>query len=302
MKIPPFLLILIFLIGCEPEPQPETKEDPTKAEQGSLYEGDVIIHEDGDILPYKSGGMVKAAVKTKGLWINNIVYYSIDPNLPMQYRVHDAIAEWEKYTNLKFVERTTEANYVYFTIGGGCSSYIGMIGGRQSVTLSNSCTTGNTIHEIGHAVGMWHEHSRADRDNHITVNYTNIRAGYEYNFRTHSELDWTNSSIDATTNLDFGSIMMYGAYAFTSNGLPAITKKDGSTYRVQRYALSEGDIEGVSKIYPVSGEPEFVNGKLYSLYGLTVLRYNDLWYYRTKYGYKRVELRPRGDSYAWYWV
>lgn len=282
-----------------------------------LFEGDIIIPKSKN----KS-----ASISESYLWNTNTIPYTIDANLEGKYRVHNAISHWEEKTNIRFVERTTQSDYVYFTTGSGCSSYIGQIGGRQEVKLSSSCSTGNTIHEIGHAVGLWHEHTRADRDEYVKILWDNIRDGREHNFTKYTETSW--GGIDLTSELDFTSIMMYGSYFFSSNGYPTITTLDGSTYSVQRYGLSKQDIEGINILYPDLSDTDWdkdgilntedecpneageslnngcpwVHGQEYTLFGVTVLRYNDNWYFKTIYGYKRVEMRPRGDSYAWYWL
>ena len=56
-----------------------------------------------------------------------------------------------------------------------CFSMIGRQGGKQQISLGNGCgQIGVAIHEIMHALGFFHEQSRRDRDNYITINFGNI--------------------------------------------------------------------------------------------------------------------------------
>ena len=88
-------------------------------------------------------------------------------------------------TCIKFVPRTDEKDYVFIERGEmntGCSSYVGRVGGKQKVNLeAPGCVKAGTVsHELIHALGFRHEHSRTDRDDFITVQWDNIKEGMNY--------------------------------------------------------------------------------------------------------------------------
>jgi hypothetical protein len=77
-------------------------------------------------------------------WPFRTVPYVINTALPavMQTRATDAIAHWESNTEMDFVPRTTEADYVEFINGNECSSFVGRAGNRQVVNLSTGKPSG----------------------------------------------------------------------------------------------------------------------------------------------------------------
>jgi len=148
------------------------------------------------------------------------------------------------------------------------------------ITLEVKCSTGSTIHEIGHTVGLWHEQSRMDRNTYIDILYENIEVGKEHNFMTYGER--MVDGAEYTEELDFKSIMMYGPMAFSKNGYPTIVKIDGSTYSPNQSALSSGDIEGINNMYSESApsyDPKYRNGNYYEIDGVRVFRMHDKWYF-----------------------
>ncbi|KAK5982563.1 Zinc metalloproteinase [Trichostrongylus colubriformis] len=98
--------------------------------------------------------------------------------------------------------------------GKGCWSYVGKLGGIQELSLGVGCASiDKASHEIGHALGFFHTHSRHDRDQFITVNKENILPKKLKQFALHSpEL---NNNYNIT--YDYGSVMHYGATSWSSD-------------------------------------------------------------------------------------
>ena len=69
--------------------------------------------------------------------------------------------------------------WAFFLIFIRCCSYVGRRGGRpQAISIGENCDKfGIVVHELGHVIGFWHEHTRPDRDNHIQIIYQNIQEG-----------------------------------------------------------------------------------------------------------------------------
>lgn len=183
---------------------------------------------------------------SKARWTGAVVPYVIDANLPQPSRVTGAMSHIESNTGkVTFVPRTTQRDYVRFVRSNGCASSVGKVGGAQLVYLADGCSTGNTIHEISHALGMYHEQSRCDRDSFVRILTENIARGYENNFSVQC------GSASDVLAYDEGSIMHYDPYAFSANGLPTIVSLRGLDRLMgQRSGLSNTDEGTINSMYP----------------------------------------------------
>ncbi|AKF85068.1 hypothetical protein MFUL124B02_08830 [Myxococcus fulvus 124B02] len=196
-----------------------------------------------------SGPRAQGLVKTdpSSRWPNAVVPYIVDSGAPNQNRIQDAINHWHARSHVRFVLRTaTNASqypdYLRIQSGTGCYSSYGRQGGEQGTWLDGSCSTATIIHELGHVLGLDHEHNRQDRDTYVIIRWENIVPGGAYAFQQN------NNDDDDFFAYDYRSIMHYGPMQGSKNGRPTIEARNGQTVG-QSNALSTLDVVTITRVY-----------------------------------------------------
>ena len=165
--------------------------------------------------------------------------------------ITQAMDHWEARTCIRFVPRTTELDYVGIFPGGGCYSYVGRIGGYQGISVGRRCFAFyTTLHEIGHALGFYHEQMRPDRDEHVQIISDKIVAGAESEFEKLSD-----SLVDSLgVGYDYNSIMHYDANLYSRDGSPTIIALDPDIPIGKARGLSDLDVEQTNRLYNCPSE------------------------------------------------
>uniref|UniRef100_A0A4X2JP49 Metalloendopeptidase n=1 Tax=Vombatus ursinus TaxID=29139 RepID=A0A4X2JP49_VOMUR len=168
--------------------------------------------------PVESAPRVRRATTSRAerIWPGGVIPFVIGGNFTGSQRAifKQAMRHWEKHTCVTFIERTDEESFIVFSYRTcGCCSYVGRRGGGpQAISIGKNCDKfGIVAHELGHVVGFWHEHTRPDRDQHVTIIRENIQQGQEYNFLK-MEAGEVNSLGET---YDFDSIMHYARNTFS---------------------------------------------------------------------------------------
>ncbi|KAK6326643.1 hypothetical protein J4Q44_G00022880 [Coregonus suidteri] len=156
-------------------------------------------------------------------------------------------------TCVDFKPREAEPNYLLIIEDEGCYSYVGnQRWGNQSLSIGLGCGHIAIIeHEFLHALGFWHEQSRYDRDDHVTIVWENIEEGKEHNFEKRS----ASQTSTLGTPYDYTSVMHYGKDDFTNgNGSTIITKQPEYQNVIgQRLDMSFNDVLKLNTLYNCNG-------------------------------------------------
>lgn len=178
------------------------------------------------------------------LWPGAVMPYVVDPSLSGSDQ-NDLAAAIERVnqTTLKLRPATAaDADHLVFVNRGrGCYSYYGRIGGPQDVHVGG-CGSSTMIHEILHAAGFYHEHSRPDRDQYISVMWEEIVDGEQSNFEI-------NEGARVYGAYDFQSIMHYSERAFSKRGQKTIVSKVQGVTVGGASDMSPTDIAGINELY-----------------------------------------------------
>jgi len=216
----------------------------------NIYEGDIVLEQVDQPNPSGVGNNGIGIIYPANFWpkVGNVfqVPYTITSG---DQKVVDSINSFNSIFSgfMQWVPRTSEPDYVDFNLDVNdhsrvCNSSVGRVGGKQTIGGSIDCA--NQLHEMGHAVGLFHEQSRSDRNTFVNVLHPNIVKTLAINF------DQIQDNGQDVGLYDYASIMHYGATTFSKNGQPTLGSIPAGIPLVSAYpGYSAGDIDTVKRIY-----------------------------------------------------
>ncbi|MDR0206489.1 MAG: hypothetical protein LBI45_04450 [Bacteroidales bacterium] len=227
-----------------------------------LKRNELTGNEEWSLPPVEMSAPKAVRYKLHLTWGKTIEYMWNAASSSTKTGVLSAMADWRSAANNKitFSEITNNVNWnktcwimgwKYFLRISTVSS--GNFSGRSTLgkvpwaimDFKSSAGTSTFRHELGHTLGLYHEHQRRDRDDYITYNSNNIESGTGSNF---SKMTAGSDNYYGST-FDFNSIMIYSSYAFSKNGNATLTKKDGSTWGYTT-DISATDKNVIRQMYP----------------------------------------------------
>ncbi|XP_056618780.1 meprin A subunit beta-like [Triplophysa dalaica] len=179
------------------------------------------------------------------------VPYVLSADLSVKYKgiILRAFEQFRLKSCIDFKPRTTETYYISVVTSKGCSSYIGRkVPQSQNLSIGDGCgTIASVEHLFLHALGFYHEHTRYDRDDYVTIKHQNIKAGDESKFDKVSQ----NLSSVQGTPYDYMSLMHYGKDSYSNgNGSTIITKRPEFQDMIgQNLDMSEYDAIELNRLY-----------------------------------------------------
>ncbi len=194
----------------------------------------LTIDQASDLWPRGSSGIVE-------------VPYTIENGDAM--RINEAIRQFNELFAgiIQWVPRAQQADFVAFDLkdkeARSCFSNVGRIGGRQVIGGFFECSVGTLLHEMGHAIGMWHSQQDASAANFVDVKLSNFDARFRSNVLPIFDTQ-------RFSGYDYVSTMQYSVTAFASSADPVtIRSKPAGIPLRPLVGYSLADVDAIKRLY-----------------------------------------------------
>ena len=249
-----------------------------------IFFKDMILGSTASLKPLSNKAQLDSMNQTAGygidgpgsrkLWKGGLILLELDNQLPSATLVnlYKAMIVWNEATNIHFAITKQIENLVATghselesllekrvfverskSFQTECASNVGKVSrGQNLIILHELCGYDSTLHELGHTIGLLHEHMRPDRDQYIQVNKENVRllTGWDDEKINRNFDPKPNFGETFGTQYDLMSIMHYPERLEGSN-LPMFSVANSESMKIGRQEkLSENDIKTVNSMYP----------------------------------------------------
>ena len=177
-------------------------------------------------------------------WENGQIPYCFVDNFTVaeQRVIENAMHTWMLSGKITFIRKTYPDTFmllIYKDSGNWAT-----MGFQENAELTLKNIDSQTVeHELGHVIGLQHEHQRPDRDKYILIMTQNIDPSNAYNFDKLPRNYWGYSY--SQIPFDYNSIMIYDTNAFSINGKSTII----STTPINNNCISNFDLDKVILMY-----------------------------------------------------
>lgn len=162
--------------------------------------------------------------------------------------IREAMGAWESVCGVRF-EKVSPRSSAYKITRVNANEWLSSIGENNSqchmIFGRYYSDVDVIIHELGHCLGLMHEHQRPDRDEYVIIIWSNILSGKEYNFDIVDNPLYVEQDLD----YDFNSIMHYDSRGFSINGTPTIIPVDSGNVIAPSDSITDLDASKARAIY-----------------------------------------------------
>ncbi|CAF1167167.1 unnamed protein product [Adineta steineri] len=181
-------IVSLYAIGLHAVPLVKENYVRNPEEMGGHFQGDMVFPDD---IPRGA-----AHRPTWQRWPGGFIPYDMTASISFNHTIliTNAMRRMEELTQvnnrpcIRFRPKTDlDSIFITITNGSGCSAHVGYL---EDYTLNRTLTlmhappytcmiTGIIQHELLHILGFFHEQSRPDRDEYVSIQWANIINGNE---------------------------------------------------------------------------------------------------------------------------